>query len=134
VCARFIPCDQFRLLVWFIVEEQTEKENLVIRPWLRNANPKDAEAWYYLGRAKYNENRFDEAITAFQQYLKLDPKSVRGEDNLGLSYQGLGRTDEARAAYKTAILWQKDLLNQDPGPFINLGALLLDENLPEQAV
>jgi len=99
-----------------------------------NANPKDAEAWYYLGRAKYNENRFDEAIHAFQKYLNLDPKSVRGEDNLGLSYQGLGRTDEAIAAYKTAILWQKDLLNQDPGPFINLGALLLDENQPELAI
>jgi tetratricopeptide (TPR) repeat protein len=99
-----------------------------------DSNPKDAEGWYYLGRTKYNENRFDEAITAFQQYLKLEPKSVRGEDNLGLSYQGLGRTEDAIAAYKTAILWQKDLLNQDPGPFVNLGALLLDENQPEQAV
>ena len=99
-----------------------------------DANPRDAEAWYYLGRAKYNENRFDEAIHAFQKYLELDPKSVRGEDNLGLSYQGLGRTNEAISAYKTAILWQKDLLNQDPGPFINLGALLLDENQLEQAI
>ena len=99
-----------------------------------DANPKDAEGWYYLGRTKYNENRFDEAITAFQQYLKLEPQSVRGEDNLGLSYQGLGRTEEATAAYKNAILWQRDLLSQDPGPFVNLGALLLDENKSEQAI
>ena len=98
------------------------------------ANPKDASAWYYLGRTKYNENRFEEAISAFREYLKLEPKSVKGEDNLGLSYQGLGRTQDAIAAYKTAILWQKDLLNQDPGPFLNLGVLLLDDNQPDQAV
>jgi len=35
--------------------------------------PADAEGWYYLGRTKYNENRFDEAVHAFQQTLTLDP-------------------------------------------------------------
>ena len=100
-----------------------------------HSNPKDAEGWYYLGRAKYNENRFEEALAAFQQYLKLDPRSVRGEDNLGLSYQGLGRTEEAVLAFKNAISWQRESLQQgNPGPSINLGALLLDENKPEQAI
>jgi cytochrome c-type biogenesis protein CcmH/NrfG len=28
--------------------------------------PNDSEGWYYLGRTKYNENRFAEAIRAFQ--------------------------------------------------------------------
>lgn len=105
--------------------------------WLTHSlekNPDDAEGWYYLGRTKYNENRFDEAIGAFQKYLKFEPKSVKGEDNLGLSYQGLGRSDDAIAAYRTAIGWQQQNLNQDSGPFINLGALLLDENQPQQAV
>lgn len=105
--------------------------------WLTRSlqkNPADSESWYYLGRTKYNENRFAEAISAFQQYLKLDPQSVKGEDNLGLSYQGLGRTEDATAAYRTAIAWQEHTLTQDSGPFINLGALLLDENRPQEAI
>src|SRR6266704_1404981 len=55
--------------------------------------PDDAQGWYYLGRTKYNENRFAEAISAFEQCLKLDPRNLRAEDNLGLSYAGLGRNE-----------------------------------------
>jgi len=95
---------------------------------------KDSEGWYYLGRSKYIENRFEEAIAAFQQCLKLDPNSVKVEDNLGLSYQGLGRIQDAAVAYRTAIAWQEHTLDQDSGPFINLGALLLDENQPQEAI
>src|SRR5256886_16087693 len=52
--------------------------------------PDDAQGWYYLGRTKYSENRFAEAISAFEQCLKVDPKNVKAEDNLGLSYE-IGR-------------------------------------------
>jgi tetratricopeptide (TPR) repeat protein len=97
-------------------------------------NPKDPLGWYYLGRTKYNENRFDEAIAAFQQSLNLNPKDVKAEDNLGLSYEGLNRTDEAVAAYRNAIAWQADSGVKNPEPFLNLGSLLaggdrLDEGL-----
>jgi tetratricopeptide (TPR) repeat protein len=40
--------------------------------WLTRAlqsAPADAEVWYYLGRTKYNENRFEEAIDAFQRCI-----------------------------------------------------------------
>jgi Flp pilus assembly protein TadD len=95
--------------------------------------PADSEGWYYLGRAKYSENRFTEAISAFQQSLKLDPRSVKAEDNLGLSYAGLDRNEEDLAAYKTAILWQAQVTQKNPGPYIDLGSLLLDQGRPEQA-
>jgi Flp pilus assembly protein TadD len=95
--------------------------------------PADSEGWYYLGRAKYSENRFTEAISAFQQSLKLDPGSVKAEDNLGLSYAGLDRHEEALAAYKTAILWQAQVTQKNPGPYIDLGSFLLDQGRPEQA-
>ena len=89
-------------------------------------NPKDALGWYYLGRTKYNENRFEEAIAAFQQCLKLNPKDVKAQDNLGLSYEGLNRTEEAAAAYRTAIEWETDSPVKNAGPFLNLGSLLAD--------
>ena len=96
--------------------------------------PSDSEGWYYLGRAKYNENRFEEAVNAFDQCLKLDRKNLKAEDNRGLSLQGLSRNDEAIAAYRTAISWQAELQAKNPGPFINLGSLLLELNRPEEAI
>jgi Flp pilus assembly protein TadD len=96
--------------------------------------PNDSEGWYYLGRTKYNENRFDEAVHAFQQALKLDPRNVKAEDNLGLAFAGLSRNEDAVAAYHTAMDWQKDAPEKNPGPFIDLGSLLLDLNRSEEAI
>jgi tetratricopeptide (TPR) repeat protein len=105
--------------------------------WLTRALqsvPEDAEGWYYLGRTKYNENRFEEAIDSFQRCLKMDAASLRAEYNLGLAYQGLGRTGDAAAAFRSAIARQEHKLNQDAEPFIDLGSLLLDENQPQEAL
>ncbi len=97
-------------------------------------NPQDTLGWYYLGRTKYNENRFDEAVAAFQRCLKLDPKNVKAEDNLGLSYEGLNRTEDAIAAYKTALAWQADSPLKDPGPPLDLGSLLVDSGRAAEAL
>jgi Flp pilus assembly protein TadD len=94
----------------------------------------DFESWYYLGRTKYNENRFEEAVNAFQQALKLSPKNIKAEDNLGLSYDGLGRKQEAEQAYRNAIHWQSQLLQEEPGPYVDLGILLIDQNRPQDAI
>ena len=97
-------------------------------------NPKDALGWYYLGRTKYNENRFEEAVSAFEQCLTLDPKDVKAEDNLGLSYEGLNQADKAIAAYRNAIAWQADAAVKNSGPLFDLGSLLVDSNRPEEAL
>ena len=97
-------------------------------------NPQDAQGWYYLGRTKYNEKRFKEAIQAFQQCLVLDPPNADAEDNLGLSYAALGRADVAAAAYHRAIDWQESKPEKVSGPLLNLGSLLLQENRVEEAI
>jgi len=105
--------------------------------WLTQAvewNPKDADAWYNLGRTKYTENRFEEAIHAFQECLKRDPKNIKAEYNLGLSYYGLGRVEDALATYKAAIDWQANAAQKDPEPYIELGTLYLEQNRPEDAL
>ncbi|HVT93423.1 MAG TPA: tetratricopeptide repeat protein [Bryobacteraceae bacterium] len=96
--------------------------------------PDDALGWYYLGRTKYNENRFEEAIAAFEHCLKLDPKNIKAEDNLGLSLEGLNRTDEAMAAYRQAIAWQTGAAIQDSGPLLDLGSLLVDAGRSREAI
>jgi tetratricopeptide (TPR) repeat protein len=96
--------------------------------------PNDADGWYLLGRTKYNENRFAEAVSAFQQSLRLAPHNVKTEDNLGLSYAGLGRNEEAIAAYQQAMAWQAPARQKNPGPHINLASLLIDQNRSREAL
>ncbi len=95
--------------------------------------PQDAEAWYLLGRTKYNENRFEEAIASFEHVLSLRPQDVAAEDNLGLSYQGLGRTQDAKKAFQLAVAWQ-GAQPTDAQPYLNLGDLLATEKDTEGAV
>jgi len=105
--------------------------------WLTESltrQPKNWEGWYYLGRTKYNENRFEEAIHAFRECLKLSPENVKAEDNLGLSYAGLGQFDDAMAAYRKAIAWQAQLLIKNLGPYVDMGSLLVDQNRDEEAI
>lgn len=105
--------------------------------WLTQAtawSPNVELYWYYLGRTKYAENRFDEAIAAFTKCLALAPRDLRAEYNLGLSYAGINRNDEAAAAFRTAIAWETDSTVQDPQPYLDLGILLLDQAKPDQAL
>jgi tetratricopeptide (TPR) repeat protein len=96
--------------------------------------PQDVQAWYDLGRTKYNENRFDEAIGAFSRVLTLDPANVKAEDNLGLSLAAIGRNVEAIAAYKRAIRLQERDADKNPGPYLDYGSLLLDNNQVDEAM
>jgi tetratricopeptide (TPR) repeat protein len=105
--------------------------------WLSDSlalNPNNAQGWYYLGRTKYKENRFAEAVSAFEHCLEIDAHNVKAEDNLGLSYAGLGRNDEAIAAYRTAISWEAQEINKDPGPYLDFGSLLVDLDRAQEAV
>jgi tetratricopeptide (TPR) repeat protein len=98
------------------------------------ANPKDSESWYYLGRTKYNENRFQEAIHAFEEALRLDPKNIKAQANLGLALEGLGRAGDALAAYRKAIAMQDQGSPKNAEPFIDLGNLLLQQNQNNDAI
>jgi len=105
--------------------------------WLTRSlqwDPRDAQAWYYLGRTKYSESQFPEAIEAFAQYLKLEPRNIQAENNVGLSYEALGQRDQAIEAFKNAIAWDLESPAKDPEPFIELAHLYLNQNQPEKAV
>jgi len=105
--------------------------------WLRQSlewNPGDSDGWYELGRTKYNENRFSEAIDAFKKCLAVDSTNVKAEVNLGLSYAGLGNDPQAISAYQTAIAWQASSGRKDPEAYLGLGSLLLNQNRPKDAI
>jgi tetratricopeptide (TPR) repeat protein len=96
--------------------------------------PTDSEAWYSLGRIKYTENRFQEAIDCFTRSLVLSPHSVKAENNLGLAEEGLNQVDAAVTAYQTAITWQADVPSPSEQPLVNLGLVLIDRNELEEAL
>lgn len=105
--------------------------------WLTRSlqlNPTDSDGWYQLGRTKYNENRFTEAIDAFKKCLAIDATSVKAEENLGLSYAGLGDDLDAAKAYQTAIDWQTTSVTKDAETYLAFGTLLLDQNRPKDAI
>jgi Flp pilus assembly protein TadD len=119
-------------LDYVLIEDYADAER-----WLRESvarNPKDVESWYYLGRAQYNENHFAEAVESFEHCLGLDSRHVKAEANLGLALEGLHRTDDATAAYRTAISWEEQGATKSAEPYIDLGTLLLVQNQNEQAV
>jgi tetratricopeptide (TPR) repeat protein len=105
--------------------------------WLTRSlqlNPIDSDGWYQLGRTKYNENRFTEAIDAFKKCLAIDATNVKAEENLGLSYAGMGDDLDAAKAYQTAIDWQTTSATKDTETYLAFGTLLLDQNRPKDAI
>lgn len=95
--------------------------------------PNDADTWYLLGRTKYSESNFREAIPCFEHSLQLRPKNVEAENNLGLSWREMNDPAKARAAFLAAIEWEGDR-PADPQPFLNLGTLLADQQELKQSV
>jgi Flp pilus assembly protein TadD len=95
--------------------------------------PRDAEAWYVLGRIRYTLQHFQEAANCFKQSLALMPRSAKAENNLGLSYEGLNRDAEAEAAYRQAIEWQQQEPHPSEQPLLNLGIVLLHAGKLDEA-
>jgi tetratricopeptide (TPR) repeat protein len=113
------------------------KDYLDADHWLTRSlqrDPRDPQAWYYLGRTRYSESKFPEAIEAFTQCLKLEPHNPQAENKVGLSYEALGQPDQAVQAFENAIAWDAENAAKDPEPFIELAHLYLNRNQPETAV
>jgi tetratricopeptide (TPR) repeat protein len=112
-------------------------DNLAAVRWLERAvamEPINKDAWYYLGRAYYTASRIPDARAAFEQVLRIEPRDARAENNLGLISESGGKTDDALAAYRNAIAWQKDNAPSAEQPYLNLGSLLVTLDRAEEAI
>ena len=96
-------------------------------------SPNDPDAWYLLGRTKYSEDGFVEAVASFERALTLRPRYIEAANNIGLSWRELNDKEKAKAAFQNAIDWQ-GANPVDPQPFLNLGTLLVDEEDSKLAV
>ena len=55
------------------------------------------------GKELYRNDQDTEAVEAFKEAVKLDPDLAEAHFRLGLSYEALGKQDEAEAEYKKAV-------------------------------
>src|SRR6267143_6252602 len=105
--------------------------------WLEKAveaEPRNKEAWYFLGRAYYTRSRIGEARKAFLTVLELDPRDAKAENNLGLIFESEAQPDAAVEAYRKAIQWQEQSLRPSEQPYLNLGSLLMEQSHVDEAI
>ncbi len=70
---------------------------------LLDRHPDDEDGSYMLGRIYYQEGRVDEAAGQFERTLKLNPRSYKAWDNLGLCRLAQGDSRKATADLLKAI-------------------------------
>jgi tetratricopeptide (TPR) repeat protein len=105
--------------------------------WLEKAveaEPKNKEAWYFLGRAYYTKSNIPEARKAFLTVLQMDPRDAKAENNLGLILESEAQPDAAMDAYRKAIQWQEQSVRPSEQPYLNLGSLLMEQSRVGDAV
>jgi tetratricopeptide (TPR) repeat protein len=92
------------------------------------SDPANLEARYYLGRVRFEQNRFADAVLEFQEVLKRDPNHVKAQNNLGQAFEAQNQIDEAIDAYSRAIEMDRNSPKPSELPLLNLGALLLQRD------
>jgi tetratricopeptide (TPR) repeat protein len=65
--------------------------------------PDDAYSYFVLGRLKFGQKKYDEAIDAFNRAAKLDPQDAQIQNFLGLALSEKGMRGPAEAALRRAI-------------------------------
>jgi tetratricopeptide (TPR) repeat protein len=88
---------------------------------------------YWIARLEYDDQHYAEAVEGFRRVLALDPGYLKAYDNMGLSYEALGRNDEALQSYQDALRLNRERGARSPWPSLNLGILLMRLNRFEEA-
>ena len=88
--------------------------------------PDDAYSLFVLGRLKFGQKKYDEAIDAFNRAAKLDPQDAQIQNFLGLALSEKGLRGPAEAALRRAV-------QIDPGcadAHNNLAVAYITQQLP----
>jgi Flp pilus assembly protein TadD len=90
-------------------------------------NPNDAYNLTILGRIKFSEEKYDDALDALGRAAKLDPQSAEIENFLGVAFAEKGLRVQAETAFRKAILIQPDYADAHK----NLAIVYLSAHPPE---
>lgn len=93
-------------------------------------DPKNAEAYRFLGLALYAEGHYDAALHAFEESLQREPDSADVYFDMGIALRDQGDLRRAAAAYHRALSLRPDFWQAHS----NLGVVLHDQRKLEDAV
>ncbi len=99
-----------------------------IREWLRR-RPAYYSTYNILGRILHGLKRYDEAIAAYREAIRLKPDNDRDRANIGGTLREQGKFDEAAAAFRDALRVNPDFAECHA----SLGELLKEEGKLEEA-
>jgi eukaryotic-like serine/threonine-protein kinase len=86
-----------------------------------------AKAYTNIGSIHYARGQLAEAVAAFEEAAKLEPRNPIVQRNLGDTYARLGRREEADQAYRTAVTLCEAMLRVNPKDARTLGRLAVYE-------
>src|SRR5208283_624018 len=66
------------------------------------------DSYYNLGNTHHQRGEFDQAVSAYQRAVELNPHDAESWNNLGKTFKELNRLDDALAAYARALELQPD--------------------------
>ena len=93
-------------------------------------DPKNAEAYRFLGLALYADGHYDDALHAFEKSLQLEPDSADVYFDMGIVHRDQGDPRRAAIAYHHALSLRPNFWQAHS----NLGVVLHDQGKLEEAV
>ena len=88
------------------------------------ANAKTVKEQLELGNRYYDEQKYEEAIIAYEKVLEIDEKNVEARIGLAKSYEALKKVVKARNVLIAGI----SMIPKEPSIYIELADLYLSEN------
>jgi tetratricopeptide (TPR) repeat protein len=92
--------------------------------------PTDASASFYLGLIAMRENRWNDAITAFQRAAVSAPRTSAVLVNMAFAYEKLGQLEKARLALEQVVTRSQ---RAEPVAHLGLAAIAIQRNDLESA-
>jgi tetratricopeptide (TPR) repeat protein len=116
--------DRFTLAMAYVALERPDWARPELEK-LAQSGEKNPLYPYWLSRLDYRDMSFESALDNGRRAIEWDPGFVKGYDNLGLTYEAMGNTEEALKAYGQAVNVNRSKTPPSPWPAMNLGALLV---------
>ncbi|GAB5545967.1 MAG: tetratricopeptide repeat protein [Sandaracinaceae bacterium] len=123
-------------------KREFDKAEHYLRQVLERDEVKFADVYNMMGVIHHDRGRFEEAQGCFEESLKINPNYTEAALNLAVTYNDLGRYDEAKKIYKAALSRGEESPGQlDPfvkGKIANLHAEVaqayVDAGMPADAM
>jgi tetratricopeptide (TPR) repeat protein len=121
------PLDADSRFVLALAFSGIERADLA-RPYLRKLHeerPANPNYLYWLGRLDFEAQHFDDAAAEYTEIVRTTPEFARAWDGLGLSFEALGKFEEAGKYYSQAVERNRRQSKRSPWPPYNYGSMLV---------